>query len=373
MTVEQLAARCGRTVEDVMEACWQSNVLVWGGSTPLGDREAAQVAARLGVGVPPTPPQPAPPPAGWAAPPAPGWGPPPPVGWAPAPVVRSGGAGRGPVVAIAAVVGVVAMLAAAVTLLGTPSDENDANGFVRAPIVDDDDDDGATKATDATDPASGAAGTTPSTTIDPAMAVTSSAEDIAIVSAAVVTEAVLPPGWVQCCPDVVYGASGLTEHICGSAADLPPHSAGMHRHFSLNPTLSGLEQGHIQQTVLLAPTEADAAREFEAIDAAGYAACAEASVARTAQDSVPDATELIDVSFERSALPDGAPGIVDRFSTYFGTSDGGLEDVYVAFVRMQRGRAIVRMPITTYATPLSDAELQPLVAAATQTLQEALD
>ena len=87
---------------------------------------------------------------------------------------------------------------------------------------------------------------------------------------------------------------------------------------------------------------------------------------------VPNATELVQVSFERSALPDGALAS-STGSARTRNVGRGARGTYIAFVRMQQGRAIVRMPITTYGSPLSDADLQPLVAAATRTLNEALD
>jgi hypothetical protein len=43
-----------------------------------------------------------------------------------------------------------------------------------------------------------------------------------------------------------------------------------------------------------------------------------------------------------------------------------------AFVRMQAGRAIVRMPIITYAAPLTDEELAQIVGPAARTLERAL-
>jgi hypothetical protein len=96
-TVEQLAHATGRSVDEVVEACRQSNILVWGASTPLGDAEAATVAARLGhgaYGAPPPPgqfPAPPPPPGAYGGPP-----PPPPPGAVPPGVYAPGPYGPGP-------------------------------------------------------------------------------------------------------------------------------------------------------------------------------------------------------------------------------------------------------------------------------------
>jgi hypothetical protein len=254
-------------------------------------------------------------------------------------------------IAITAIVVTILLPVAAITLLGQPADERDDGAFERSrPTLDDVAGDGASA---------------PSADSSPT-------DDLVMASAAVVTEGDLPAGWRQCCPDLVYAPAELDEHICGSGAGLPPHTAGFQRQFALNPTLDGYEQGHIVHAVFIAPTDADAAREFEAVDTPEYGPCAETSVARSAQDSVPDATAVLDFGFERGTLPDGAPGIVDRFATTFQTPTGP-RTVYTAFVRMQQGRAIVRMPITSYGAPMSDADLQPLVAAATEALRGALD
>jgi hypothetical protein len=49
ISVEQLAARYGRPVDEVMDICRRSGILVWGASTPLNEREAATVATQLGL------------------------------------------------------------------------------------------------------------------------------------------------------------------------------------------------------------------------------------------------------------------------------------------------------------------------------------
>jgi hypothetical protein len=264
-------------------------------------------------------------------------------------------------IAIAAVVVTVLLPVAVIALLGQPANDREEDALGRSgPAAGADTGDDAAVLDGSTTTSAGTSSGIPST------------DDLALASAAVVSEDHLPAGWLQCCPDQVFAASELGQHICGSSDGLPPHTAGFQRQFALNLTISGAEDGHLVHTILIAPTEADAIREFQAIDAPGYGPCAEESVARSAALSVPVPVTVADVSFERSALPDGAPGIVDRFTTVFDTAVGP-EVVYTSFVRMQQGRAIVRMPITTYATSLSDADLQPLVAAATQTLQEALD
>ena len=90
-----------------------------------------------------------------------------------------------------------------------------------------------------------------------------------------------------------------------------------------------------------------------------------------ARTIISDAIGEPQTSFTRSRLPEGAPGIVDRFTTSFSVPGGG-DVVFTAFVRMQMGRAIVRMPILTYAAPLTDEELVQIVGPAARTLKRAL-
>ena len=51
VSVDQVAARHGLSVDEVLAVCRRSNILVWGGSTPLDERELATVTEALG-GVP---------------------------------------------------------------------------------------------------------------------------------------------------------------------------------------------------------------------------------------------------------------------------------------------------------------------------------
>ena len=196
-------------------------------------------------------------------------------------------------------------------------------------------------------------------------------DDLDIARAAVIVADDLPTGWTQCCGASAYQPSELDEHICGSSDDLPPHTAGFDREFTLNLTAEGLEDGHLVHAVFLAPSEEAAAREFEAVDSPAYGPCAEESVARSAEIAVPNAVRLIDVSRDRAALPSGVQGIVDRFKTRFETT-AGSDVVFTTFVRMQEGRAIVRMPIMTYDAPLSDADLKPFIDEASDALHRAL-
>jgi hypothetical protein len=193
--------------------------------------------------------------------------------------------------------------------------------------------------------------------------------DLAIARAAIVAADDLPSGWVSCCVSRAYRGSALDEHICGSAG-LPPHTAGFERQFALN-LADDRSEGSIVEAVFLAPTADAARREFAATDAPGYAACAEASVERRARSIISDATGEPQTTSTRSRLPDGAPGIVDRFTTTVPVP-GGRDVVFTAFVRMQTGRAIVRMPIITYAAPLNDEELALIVGPAARTLERAL-
>jgi hypothetical protein len=126
-TVGLLASQSGRSVEEVMEACRASGVLVWGGTTPLSDAEAAGVAARLGYAGPPPPP----PPPGFGGLPTP---PPPgsvPVGTGPyggvrpvAPTRRPNRAGR---IAVSAAV-FLAILGGRLLLRDALSDDDGGGG-----------------------------------------------------------------------------------------------------------------------------------------------------------------------------------------------------------------------------------------------------
>jgi len=198
-------------------------------------------------------------------------------------------------------------------------------------------------------------------------------DDLDTARAAVFTADDLPPGWTECCGASVYSPAELDGHICGSSDDLPPHTAGFDREFTLNLTAEGFEGGHLVHAVFLAPSEAAAAREFEAVYSPAYGPCAEESVARSAEIPVRDAVRLIGVSRDRDgALPGRrVQGIVDRFETRFQTTTGS-DVVFTTFVRLREGRAIVRMPIMTYDAPLSDADLEPFVHAAHDKLRTAL-
>lgn len=197
-------------------------------------------------------------------------------------------------------------------------------------------------------------------------------QDLAIVRTAVVTEDDLPEGWVSCCGVGTYSGAELAEHICGSDnLALPAHTAGFDREFSLNLRSNGFEDGHLVEAVFLAPTEDAALAEIAAVNSPGYASCATASVARSARISVPRAVGEPRVTFQRGELPGGVRGVVDRFTSVFAIPEGS-DTVFTAFIRMQVGRAIVRMPIMTYSEPQSDADLRPILDVAVERLTAAL-
>lgn len=144
MTVEQLAAARGRTVQDVLDAARRADVLAWSGFTPLDEQEVASIDQALAAatsapadpagatpgwgapvapvagGPPPPPPYGAPPPPPYGAPPPPppvGYGAPPPGAPYPggpypaarppkAPRFRGAGRGLGILVAVLVSVGV---------------------------------------------------------------------------------------------------------------------------------------------------------------------------------------------------------------------------------------------------------------------------
>jgi hypothetical protein len=178
--------------------------------------------------------------------------------------------------------------------------------------------------------------------------------DAAIAEAAVVTAADLPAGWEAYGPTRSYSGADLDEHICGSGDDLPPHTAGFDAQF----IESGAGVGQIVHAVFIAPTEADAAQEFAAVDSPEYESCAAQSVGRMgSRGGAPVSTEVT-----RGSLPPGIPGIVDRFTTAYDQNQSCACPVaFVTFVRMQVGRAIVRLPIIRFDRHLTDTELQPIV------------
>lgn len=127
MTVEQLAAARGRTVQEVLAACQRTGVLAWSGFTPLDDTEVGKIDAALGAapggagggagwGAPPPPPgtgAPPPPPAFGAPPPPDGRtgpmapGPHPPIPHAPSKPGRGLGVAGGRIVRTLVALGVV--------------------------------------------------------------------------------------------------------------------------------------------------------------------------------------------------------------------------------------------------------------------------
>ena len=117
---------------------------------------------------------------------------------------------------------------------------------------------------------------------------------------------------------------------------------------------------------------ADAEREFAAVDAPGYQACTEAAVARDTAPYAPDATGPPIVTFRRQTFPGLEHGVVDRLVATYPTPDG-TNVIHVDFVRMQQGRAIVRLPVMTHNHVMSDADLSVIINAASARLAVAAE
>ena len=182
-------------------------------------------------------------------------------------------------------------------------------------------------------------------------------DDGEIARAAVLTSADLPAG-TQAGPTSVWSGADLDTHICGSPDGLPPHTAGFDAQFIVAGPAGGQDGFHLAHGVFLAPTVPDAEAEFAAVDSAGYQDCAFESVGRASSRG----GAVVSSEVARGAVPGGLPGIVDRFTTTFGPGQAcDCEVAYTTFVRMQVGRAIVRMPVLRFDRHLTDEELQPLV------------
>jgi hypothetical protein len=59
----------------------------------------------------------------------------------------------------------------------------------------------------------------------------------------------------------------------------------------------------------------------------------------------------------RSTPAVGGPIVVDHTVSEYLSDDGSIHRQHIAFVRMRVGRAIVRMPFSSFRGPISDAEI----------------
>lgn len=205
--------------------------------------------------------------------------------------------------------------------------------------------------------------------VDPAPDATVPA--VAVVEGGSASAALLTPedvafaGWKAADCGCELTPAVLREHICGSEDwGLPAHLSGASRQFQRSHLDGDLPSGRIDATVLVAPTDADAEREISAVDSPGYAACVRARAVQIAQLEILDEVGLpTEVTLDRADLDLGVPGVVDRLAVTLHEESGQDVVVHIAFVRMQIGRAIVRMPIHTLVVPIGDAELAQIARA----------
>ena len=174
---------------------------------------------------------------------------------------------------------------------------------------------------------------------------------------AAVTADQLPAGWSERYSQPFTG--DLDAHICGADdAALPAHDGGHARGFERKQDAQGIGPVWIDLTILLAPEEATAALEFAAVDSVGYESCLLERVEQMTEDYVSDdAGPARSFRLARSTPEVGGPIVVDHTVSEYLSDDGSIHRQHIAFVRMQVGRAIVRMPFSSFRGPVSDAEI----------------
>lgn len=184
------------------------------------------------------------------------------------------------------------------------------------------------------------------------------------------------PGWTECCrSDEIIRGDSLDEHICGGDDDLlPAHRAAVRRSFDrTTPGHTDLSDAHLDLTVLVAPTVADAKAEFAAIDSSTYLACTSASISETATAYRSGATGLAESEWEGRSQLGGVPELViDQFHLRVPAS-GNILAIEAYFVRARVGRAIVRMPMLDYVDGALDSATREAVIHAVLAKVEAAD
>ena len=211
----------------------------------------------------------------------------------------------------------------------------------------------------------------PATLTEPERAAIEADADAGIARLALLTEDDLGPDWTPA-GSWRLNPLDITSHLCGSVEGLPNRVAAYEANLVLDLTPENTERGNVDHTVLVSPTIADAEREFAAVDAPGYQACTEAAVARDTAPYAPDATGPPIVTFRRQTFPGLEHGVVDRLVATYPTPDG-TNVIHVDFVRMQQGRAIVRLPVMTHNHVMSDADLSVIINAASARLAVAAE
>ena len=129
----------------------------------------------------------------------------------------------------------------------------------------------------------------------------------------------------------------------------------------------------IDLTVLLAPDERAARDEFAAVRSPGYESCLLERVEQMAEEYVADdAGPARSQYLGRSVPAVGSPIVVDRTVSEYLSDDGSMHRQHIVFVRMQVDRAIVRMPISSFRGPVSDAEVEALAQVVHDRVDEVL-
>lgn len=164
----------------------------------------------------------------------------------------------------------------------------------------------------------------------------------------------------------------VIKHLCGSGPGLPQRTAAYETRFALDLEPDQERRADVEQTILVSPTEADAEREFEGIDSPEYADCTKAAVVRDTRGYVDDLTGEPTVTFERAGHSLAPDGVVDRLVATYPTT-GGTTAIHVTFVRMQKGRIIVRMPVTSFNRFPTPDEIDPVIAQAARRLDIAVE
>lgn len=189
---------------------------------------------------------------------------------------------------------------------------------------------------------------------------------------ATVTEDDLPPGWTAYRADGPLERGVLDDHICGNApGSLPDHTGAYGRDFGYQ-IVDEMELASLDLSVLMSPSVSDAEAEFAAALDNGpeYQRCVIDRAIQIAAVGSPEETGTPSTSTSRS--PMSTPSMtVDRIVVETPTV-AGLRRTHIAFVRMQVGRAIIRMPVTTWGLPMVDSELTPIIEVVRRRADEAL-
>jgi hypothetical protein len=179
---------------------------------------------------------------------------------------------------------------------------------------------------------------------------------------AVVTADQLPGTWTVRYDDK-YGGD-LDQHICGSDdGDLPAHQGGYGRGFERKRT-DRVGMVWLDLTVLLARDEATAAREFEAVNSPGYVPCLLSRVEQMTEDYVADDAGPAHSYYGMRTVLDTEDHltVVDRTRVEYLSEDGRLHLQHIVFVRMQVGRAIVRMPLSSFGGEIPEDDIEAIAA-----------